>query len=73
MDTFETYQAPDKALPFSGKEVRRPLPLAGREAFSRRILVLPGMIRLRREGTSPCQEVDGYGRRLRTSPESQSG
>jgi hypothetical protein len=57
----------------SGKEVRRPLPLAGREACSGRILVPAGMRRITREGTSPCREGEVYRRRLRTSPESQCG
>jgi hypothetical protein len=52
-----------KALPGSrqGPSLRweggkKALPLLGREACTRRILVLAGMRRLTSEGTSPCQE-----------------
>jgi hypothetical protein len=64
-------RAPDKDLPLGGKEVRRPLSLAGREYCSRRIPSLAGGGRLTREDSSPCLEEGAYGRRLKISSESR--
>jgi hypothetical protein len=62
-------RATTKALPFSGKEVRTPLPLVGREAYSIRNPSLAGKRRLTREGISPSREKEACKRRLGIAPE----
>jgi hypothetical protein len=45
-----------KALPLSGKEVRRPLPLAGEGSVLKKAFSQVGGMRRMREESSPCRK-----------------